>query len=314
MDQSPSNIFDDLPWQLIVPSLQGELSPEEEQAFSEWLNASPANKEKYEQLKKVWREDMADYTLYENADANQAWTALQKKDSRVLSMKKWTIAAVILLLIGAPSIWYFTSGNNQIIYQTAATEKKTLPLPDGSIITLQPGSSLQIAKNHSRSTNVTLTKGAASFEVVHNKNLPFIVDMDFARITDIGTSFSIDKMNDSIYIQVSAGKIELDNKTTGETKELSAGDALSLYTSKERKGQTHTSLRFDETPLSAIIESLQKHYKKSIRLEDPTSKSKKLTLHLDGESLQDIMQIIASSLDLEITNNETEYILKKNSK
>jgi transmembrane sensor len=315
MDQTPSNTFDDLPWQLIVSSLQGELSPEEERVFSDWLNASPANKEKYEQIKKVWREDLADYSLYENADENQAWTALQKKkDSRVLSMKKWTIAAVIFLLVGAPAIWYFASRNDQTIYQTAAAEKRTLPLPDGSTIILQPGSALQIAKNQSQSRNIILISGAASFEVVHNKDLPFIVDMDFARITDIGTRFTITKTTDSINIQVAEGIIAFDNKTTGETKELSAGDALTLYTSKERKGQTHSSLRFDAAPLSEIIESLQKHFKKIIRLEDPASENKKLTLHLDGESLQDIMQIIATSLDLEISNNETEYILKKNSK
>src|SRR5690349_2420648 len=77
MDSQSSYTYDDLPWQLIVPALHGELSPEESGPFEEWLAASPVNREKYQRLLHIWREGIADYTVYAQADEKQAWEALR---------------------------------------------------------------------------------------------------------------------------------------------------------------------------------------------------------------------------------------------
>src|SRR5882762_6166911 len=73
---SPST-YDDLPWELIVPALQGELSPDEDVRFRQWLDLSADNRQKYDRLLKIWKNGLADYTLYRQADEIKAWGALQ---------------------------------------------------------------------------------------------------------------------------------------------------------------------------------------------------------------------------------------------
>ena len=115
MDSQSPHTYDDLPWQLIVPALQGELSPEESGRFDEWLAASPVNREKYQRLLHIWQEGIADYTVYEQADEKQAWEALRGRldEARVVAgnfnrrpalTRRWTIAAALVLVAGGAAL------------------------------------------------------------------------------------------------------------------------------------------------------------------------------------------------------------------
>lgn len=54
------NNKEEIPWELIAASLQGELTAEEMQT----LSLSPAAQEKYVLWQWLWREMLADYQLY----------------------------------------------------------------------------------------------------------------------------------------------------------------------------------------------------------------------------------------------------------
>ena len=143
-----------------------------------------------------------------------------------------------------------------------------------------------------------------------------MVDMDAASVKDIGTSFTIVKTADSIRLIVSSGKVAFTKKETGETRELVAGGSLCLYTATAHRGEIRTTdsaglLRFDNSPLADIVAALQKQYGKSIRLGDSTLAQKRLTVHLDGESLEDAIKTVCASLHLDYSTDETGYILKK---
>ncbi|HLZ87716.1 MAG TPA: FecR domain-containing protein [Puia sp.] len=75
----PNATYDDLSWELIVLALQGELSPEDELRFHQWLASSAANREHYEGLARIWKEGVADYPFYEQANETQGWVALRQK-------------------------------------------------------------------------------------------------------------------------------------------------------------------------------------------------------------------------------------------
>ena len=77
MDSLPT--YDNLPWDLIVPALQGSLTPEEEPLFRQWLAVSAANEEKYAELQRIWKDELADYAAYREADEVKALAALRQK-------------------------------------------------------------------------------------------------------------------------------------------------------------------------------------------------------------------------------------------
>jgi transmembrane sensor len=327
MDSQSSYTYDDLPWQLIVPALQGELSPEESLQFDEWLAASPVNREKYQRLVHIWQEGIADYSIYQNADESQAWETLRGRlgeapvirtdfRQRSSSRRRWAVAAALLLIAGGAAIFY-NYKKDGVRYETASGEQKTVALPDGSTITLQQDTRLRIADDYNRNARtIVLLNGEASFDVAHQQQRPFVVDMDAASVRDIGTSFTIVRTADSIKVVVSSGKVAFTKKETGETRQLGAGSSLCLYTATARHGEITTTdsaglLRFDNSPLADVIAALRKQYGKNIRLGDTTLAQKRLTVHLDGESLEDAIKTVCASLHLDYSTDETGYILKK---
>ncbi|GGB21107.1 FecR family protein [Puia dinghuensis] len=339
----PHASYDDLSFQLIVSALQGELSPEEDLRFRQWLDSSAANREMYEKLARIWKEGMGDYTLYTQADENQAWGALRLKmdakhqeaaptpsaearvisttpGRRVISIRRWTAAAAVLILTAGAGWWYF-SQKSALSYETAAGEQKAISLPDGSTMVLQSQTRIEVAPGYNTTgRTVILVSGKAHFDVAHQQQRPFRVDMDAASVQDIGTSFTIEKTADSIAVSVSDGRIAFLAKKTGGSREIPAGGSICLYTGVQRNGEIREtsptipiadSLRFDNAPLSEILAALEKHSGKQIRLTDMQFAQKRLTVHLDGESLENALQVICASLNLEYTIKDGAYVLKK---
>jgi len=342
--------YDDLPWDLIGSALRGELSPDEDLRFRQWLTLSDNNRKKYNQLLQMWTDGMAGYAFYQDADENKAWEALQERmadngpaqgndaqgndahgndEAKVISpsftrrtpvIKSWSAVAAILLLAVGAGWWYIAREKATIQYETSLNEQKKISLPDGSTVSLNEQTRIRIDPDYNKGARkVILTAGEAYFEVSHQERLPFVVEVDGASITDIGTSFTVQKTKDSIKVIVSTGKVAFIKKGTGESREISAGSSLCLYTTEQHFGEIRStglanggpdSLRFDNAPLSDVVAVLQKLSGKKILLSDTATAQKKLTIHLEGESFDNAIKIICASLNLEYAEKSGVYILK----
>jgi ferric-dicitrate binding protein FerR (iron transport regulator) len=142
--------------------------------------------------------------------------------------------------------------------------------------------------------------------------------MDAARVRDIGTSFTIQKTQDSILVSVSAGEVAFTQKASGRTREITAGGSLCLYTGASHRGEIREtaspsvamdSLRFDDAPLSAVLATLEKRSGQSIRLTDTLMAQKRLTIKLGGESLEEALRLICASMHLDYTPQPGGYVL-----
>lgn len=321
--------YEDLPWQLILLALQVELTPEDQVLFDAWLGASPANILIFERLQKLWLEDLAGYVPYSQADETTAWNVLKTKlgedvpaedgpggrDKPFWGFQTWGIAAVLALLVLGVGTWIFVGRGQPIQYATASGQQRTVALPDGSTLTLQPRTRVQVAAGYNKATRtIVLLDGKATFDVTHGQS-PFVVDMDVASIRDLGTSFTVERSQDSIVVSVSSGKIAFIRKENGETKELSAGSALCLYTTAKRHGEitmnNAASLRFDNVPLSTVVTVLESRFGTKIMIQDTATAQKKLTVHLQGESLTDAIRIVCASLSLTYSTDSNGTILIK---
>jgi transmembrane sensor len=156
---------------------------------------------------------------------------------------------------------------------------------------------------------VTLISGSARFDVVHQEQRPFTVDLGAVSIRDIGTDFTVERTKDSIKVVVSAGKIAFIEKESGRSREVSAGGSLCFYTAEHRYS-TADPLRFDNAALSSVVAALQQLSGKNILLNDPSLGQKRLTVHLAGESFEDALKTVCASLDLEYEIKDGTYILK----
>jgi transmembrane sensor len=325
MDSLPT--YDNLPWKLILSALQGTLSPEEDLQLREWLAISGDNQQKYDQLRGLWKDGLADYLFYREADEGKAWEALQRRmndkgvitPSFPMSRMAWMAAAAVILLAVGAGWWYRSGKSGSVPYETTFNEQKKISLPDGSTVVLDPQTRIRVAPGFNKAgRTVILTSGEAHFDVFHQEQLPFIVDMDAVSVKDIGTNFTVQKTKDSIKVTVTGGKVAFINKESGESRDLAAGSSLIYYVPERRFGEIQAadaaggnadSLRFDNSPLSEVIAVLQKVSGKKISLNDSALGQKRLTVHLDGESFDNALKTICASLDLESSEKDGVYIL-----
>jgi transmembrane sensor len=333
MDSLPT--YDNFPWELIVSALQGNLAPDEELLFQEWLTRDQKNREHYEKLQQMWKEGLTDYIFYRQADAAKAWEALRQRigssqigqrtgSSQMVSvarserapvMRRWMAAAAIFLLLAGAGWQYFARQNAPLLYETAG-EQKNMTLPDGSLMVIGPRTRIRVTRGFNHSDRlVVLDSGKAQFTVTHQAKLPFMVDVDVASIKDIGTTFTVQKTTDSIRVTVSSGKVAFIQKATGESHDIAAGRSLVFYPMEHRfsdirpaAGDT-PSMRFYNAPLSDVIAVLQETFNKKITIIDTTLGRKRLTADLNGLSYGDAIKIVCASLNLDYAEKNGSYFL-----
>ena len=336
MDSLPT--YDNSTWDMIVSALQGTLSPDEDLQFRQWLTISPDNPKKFEQLQHIWKDGLTDYTRYQETDEIEGWKSFTERiatpppeDATTIGshfgqrpplIRRLAAIAAVLILAAGAGWWYLAGQRNPLLYETAHNEQKKISLPDGSTVVLNPQTRIRLTHSYSTTARtVILSEGEAYFEVSRQEQLPFVVDMDGASVKDLGTSFSVQKTPDSIKVLVSAGKVAFIDKGTGESREISAGSSLCLYTTQHHFGELRStgladsidkSLQFFNSPLSEVITVLQKVSGKKILINDTAIRQKKLTAHLGGESFDNAIKIICASLNLEYDEKDGIYLLRNN--
>jgi len=336
----PSFNPDMIPWELIAADLQDSLSADQRAQLTGWLESSPGNREVYARLRDVWDRGIAGYPFYSQADPEAGWQALRAQITgsevvpagagsgghpvadvrtspadfvRRFSVIRWAAAAVLIVVTGA--IAYYMAGRERV-YDAKGTVRQ-VELADGSIVTLRPGCRIRLSKDFARQQRlVFLDRGTAYFEVLHDDDHPFTVRTVAADVRDLGTRFTVTQGADSVDVSVLSGRVAFVSRALGESRELAAGMELTFRAGDHRFGpvaltgyigdSSRNRLRFENASLSQVTEVLREMTGRPITLENPAVGQRKLSIHLDGESFDDAIKIICSSLDLEyIVKNDT---------
>lgn len=158
-DQNYHQIFLQRVAYLITGFLQATLTAAEQAELQAWTDASPENKQFFEQQTNP--DSLQErLSLYEKFDTASAWSSFQEKHLpaapparvRPLFNWRWTAAAAILLLVGAA--WYFrrdTAAPPPLAVLTTTPvvpghSQATLTLADGSVIPLDSNGNRAIAQ------------------------------------------------------------------------------------------------------------------------------------------------------------------------
>src|SRR5258708_17462647 len=119
-------------------------------------------------------------------------------DRRVM-MKRWMAAAAVLFLAAGAGWWYLAGKSSSVRYETAYNERKSISLPDGSTVDLNPQTRIQVVPGYNKAgRTVILAGGETHFYVFHQEQLSFLVDKDVAHVKDIGTNFTLPGIEESV--------------------------------------------------------------------------------------------------------------------
>jgi transmembrane sensor len=126
--------------------------------------------------------------------------------------------------------WYWTHLTDTH-YSTAVGAVTSVPLDDGSKITLNTASEIHIELTSSE-RRVSLEKGEAFFAVAKDPKRPFIVHAGNKRIIAVGTQFSVRRSGQDVRVAVAEGKVRIESYGPGgaanpQSAPLAAGSVAS---------------------------------------------------------------------------------------
>ncbi len=152
---------------------------------------------------------------------------------------KWWLSAAAVFVILAVGLGFVTPAlldrfeDQRLVYVTAVAKQRVERLEDGSVVTLGGSSEIVVAFNRDQ-RSITLQKGEAFFEVAKDPTRPFVVNIGDGKVQAIGTSFNINRRQNSVTVSVIEGQVEVSHEIVTQKpnehevlrKQLMQGDQL----------------------------------------------------------------------------------------
>lgn len=203
-------------WWVILHS--EDASPADNREFLDWVSRSPERISawlKTEQLMRGlqsseirWPDTPPGELIGQarSAGADVVPLGLRARARSTRSLLRIASAAGIAAAVLATVVtgWLFLQGSHR--YQTAIGEQRSVVLDDGSLITLNTASKIEVdlQKNFRR---IRLLAGEALFQVAHDETRPFEVVVDGTTVRAVGTRFNIDRRFVRTTVTVIEGKV-----------------------------------------------------------------------------------------------------------
>lgn len=310
---------------LIAKHLSGETTHSEEEALQRWISLSNDNEQIYLKFKRVYEVSgkIYDHSAGDSLgiDVEQEWNLFvnkveqQGKTIEFVPQSKgsaWLkIAAALLLLVASGIVInYFVGKGGEQIYQTAENTE-VIDLPDGSIVSLNRHSTLIVKNSFAKQGRTVELLGEAFFEVTPDQQKPFIIGVDKAEVTVLGTSFNVQNWDhqNEVEVVVETGVVKLKPKELNQSVELRAGEK-GTYRKKEKQlvstKNTDTNflswktknMVFSNTNLKSVVETLRATYGVEIVISADVSDECEVTVTFENQPLEIVLKVLESTLSL----------------
>ena len=145
----------------------------------------------------------------------------RRTPGRSSSRARWMgRAAGLLVAVAVGAILLISpSAEDPDLYATVTGEQSSIPLPDGSLVTLNTRSTMRV-RYSDEYRDVHLGDGEALFDVAKDTGRPFRVITEQAIIEAVGTQFSVRKGIDEVTVTVVEGLVEVSRKAGGAKAEM----------------------------------------------------------------------------------------------
>lgn len=315
---------------LIARYLSVEATPSEVEELNAWLKADEANQKLFKEYRKSWMLSES-LRVDEKIDVESEWNEFMSKTDikeeavtrklRPDSRRRFLSIAAVLLVLILPSLVYFlfiAEPNAEMLFAEYQLIESTLP--DGTQVTLNKGATLTYPKKFRGEVRNVKLEGEAYFDVAHNKDKAFIIEANDLQIKVLGTSFYVHtaSTNNTMEVVLMEGSVQLDYLST--SMKMQPGDKATVHkkTGKILKNKHKDpnllawktkKLQFDDTPLSEIIELLNKVYHKDIVVLNPEILNCRITASFNSQSFESILLVLQSTIDITARPNGSKIEL-----
>lgn len=294
-------------WSIIGRKLEGDISPEEEQALNEWINISTTNKQVYFQIKELWyhKQDqtnnsqaIAAYDKLINrikfAEVAQSQTRVQQISFRINQFVKYAAILFFILSFGYLSYYFIEAESTNNEFCTISVpkgNKSEVILSDGSKIWLNNNSKLVYPKKFNAKERRIELIGEAYFEIEKNEKVPFIVQTSDISIKVMGTKFNVSAYANDKFIETTliSGKVMVQSNDNPEIETvLKPGESLTFDKINNQSAVTEVDTEFytywmkgefvfKDERFETLAKRIERIYNVEITFEDEALKDKTYT-------------------------------------
>lgn len=296
--------------------LNGTASREEAVSLLEYISTEPEAETLFKDMSALRAVSEAPYFAQQEKDAlRQVRRRIRK--NRVRPVSFWVAAAcaaavavlvVHSLILGKKTKELektYTQVTTPYTVRVPEGSRTTISLPDGSLVTLNSGSSLSYNHDFGIFDRKVELKGEGYFVVAKVPDKPFTLTVDEMSLFVTGTTFNVNAYDDEEYILVSLieGRVNLTN---------SHKQTLALYPNEEarysrrtgylskKKAEVKNSLdwtdggfTFENTPFTTIAHRLERKFNIRIIIDSERLKNQYYTATFSSEkSVYDILREI----------------------
>lgn len=257
---------------------------------------------------------------------------MPRKGNKYRTLYLWAAriaSVVILLLLTSLSVYYYAMDQlkmQDMIVSVEKGQKANVILPDGSKVWVNSDSKLIYGSRFTSKERILALEGEAYFEVVPDKDRPFIVETGGLAVRVLGTSFDIKSYEEEkdISMVLMTGKIEVSssfgslilnpnerivfNKQTGHMEKSSVGNAGEYVNWK------FNELTFKGETFENIVHTLERYYNTRIVFESESLKKYCFTGTPGNTSLESILQILSLTSPLLYEMKDSVIVLRENVK
>lgn len=271
---------------------QRKLTAAEARAFSEWLQ-DPRHAAAYEEAARSW-------ALIRPGAGNARLERLREEALALAPApsRSWrpalAAAAVGVLVAGAALVWHRASMHavrapviassgltTMRDYVTAKGERLEITLPDGSNVSLNTDTALDVEFSEGQRL-VRLRRGQAIFSVAKDSARPFLVQAGDRQVRATGTLFDVYLAQDRLQVVLAEGEVVVTRLHPGERTappvRLSPGQALVARGGAADEVQTRDARRalrwrdgfveFDDTSLAEAVAEMNRYSERPVVLRD----------------------------------------------
>jgi transmembrane sensor len=283
----------------------GDVSAKDQAAFQAWLNSSALHRQAIAEYGSFWSEFDALGQLTDPARAERE-PGPQAARSRQ-GARYWLAAAAASVLVtvaaGGFLLQQKTPDRSQVAvrqqvpvhpsgrqtYATAIGGQKKFALADGSVVTLNTNSRIDV-EFRGDGRDIHLVRGEAYFDVVHDEKRPFIVHANQYVVRDIGTAFAVHLTEKGLVdVRVTKGRVEIAARAGADSVSrrakslgiLSAGQDV-LFGEKIERAEVVSDAELDRKlawrqgqliysgqPLTEVLADISRYSDIQIELADP---------------------------------------------
>ncbi|MGE0555017.1 MAG: FecR family protein [Gemmatimonadales bacterium] len=314
---------------LILRSLDGATTEDEERALAEWRAASPDHERRFRGLaqlvgalgavsgprRRVERPSAA--ALIERANRPRALGGARP------SRRVWiaaVAAALVVLGIGTRRAWRTPvplppmapaaqvgrpTGVTEVT--TGVDERSTTRLVDGSLVRLAPNSRLSLGAFATDHREVWVD-GTAYFAVTKQAGAPFVVRTSAGSATVLGTQFELRASERQLRVVVVEGKVEVGDGersvrvSAGEMTVLDEGLPAAVQrvaNAREIVAWVGRLLVFQDTPLRQVAAEIEQRYGVHVEIEDGELARKVVTASFSDQPAERVLSVVCQVVDAE---------------